>query len=61
MGRKKISEEEKKVKLSVSLSLSPENVHILKSQFVNLSSLINNLLKEYIESGRINKNNESLH
>lgn len=57
-----MSEDEKKVKLSVSLSLSPENLKVLKSNHINLSSLVNTLLTKYIEDGNIrnNQNNENL-
>jgi hypothetical protein len=54
MGRSRITEELKKMKLSVSLSLEPETVKTLKKNCVNISALVNKLLKEYIESGTIN-------
>lgn len=57
MGRSKLSEEQKKVKLSVSLSLSPNVVRELKTNCVNISSLVNKLLKEYIENGKKTDNN----
>jgi hypothetical protein len=47
MGRKKIKEEDKKVKKSISIS--PEYVEILKNNCINISSLLNKLLKEHIE------------
>ena len=53
MGRKKVEEEKKKVKLAVSLD--PELPQYFKDKSINLSSLVNKLLKEYIKNG-----NESL-
>lgn len=50
MGRKKYKEEEKKIKRSVSFN--PEVLEILKNDCINVSSLINKLLKEYIENGK---------
>lgn len=52
MGRKKIEENKKKVKISVAID--PELPNLFKSKHINLSSLVNKLLKEYIENG--NKN-----
>ena len=54
MGRKKFKEEEKKIKRSVSFS--PEVLKVLKNDCINVSSLINKLLKEYIKDGK--KNND---
>lgn len=54
MGRTKIGDEERKVKISISVS--PEVVDYLKGQCINTSSLINKLLKEYIKNGK--KNND---
>lgn len=59
MGRKKFEEKNKKVKRSISIS--PEYIEILKNDCINISSLLNKLLKEYIENGRNCKNNENLH
>ena len=49
MGRTKIEDTERKLKISISLS--PEVVDYLKGQCINTSSLINKLLKNYIENG----------
>lgn len=49
MGRKKIDEEEKKVKIGVSVD--PELPNYFKQKSINLSSLVNKLLKEYIKNG----------
>jgi len=49
MGRKKVEEEKKKVKLAVSLD--PELPQYFKDKSINLSSLVNKLLKEYIKNG----------
>ena len=46
MGRTKINDLERKMKISISLS--PDVVEFLKNQCINTSSLINKLLKEYI-------------
>lgn len=59
MGRKKINEENKKVKKSISIS--PEIIKVLKNDCINVSSLVNKLLKEYVEYGRNCKNNKNLH
>ena len=53
MGRNKIGDTEKKTKISISVS--PEVVDSLKIKCINISSLINKLLKEYIENEKINK------
>lgn len=52
MGRHKIDEQNKKVKVSVSVD--PMIPLLLKEQSINLSSLVNKLLTEYIKNG--NKN-----
>ena len=49
MGRKKVEDEKKKVKLAVSLD--PELPQYFKDKSINLSSLVNKLLKEYIKNG----------
>ena len=49
MGRKKVEDEKKKVKLAVSLD--PELPQYFKDKSINLSSLVNKLLKEYIKHG----------
>jgi hypothetical protein len=48
MGRKKYKEEEKKIKRS--MSIDPETIKILNSKNINISSLVNKLLKEHIEN-----------
>jgi post-segregation antitoxin (ccd killing protein) len=53
MGRRKVEEEKKKVKLAVSVD--PELPQYFKDKSINLSSLVNKLLKDYIKNG-----NESL-
>jgi post-segregation antitoxin (ccd killing protein) len=49
MGRKKINDEEKKVKIGVSID--PNLPQYFKERSINLSSLVNKLLKEYIKNG----------
>jgi post-segregation antitoxin (ccd killing protein) len=49
MGRKKVEEEKKKVKIGVSVD--PELPQYFKNKSINLSSLVNKLLKEYIKNG----------
>lgn len=49
MGRKKIKDDEKKVKIGVSID--PDLPSYFKNKSINLSSLVNKLLKEYIENG----------
>jgi hypothetical protein len=48
MGRNKVEDNKKKVKISVAVD--PEITILLKSKHVNISSLINKLLKEYIKN-----------
>ena len=52
MGRIKKTEEEKKTKVSVALE--PELLTYYRNLHINLSSLVNKLLKDYRENG--NKN-----
>jgi post-segregation antitoxin (ccd killing protein) len=52
MGRRKVEEEKKKVKLAVSID--PELPQYFKDKSINLSSLVNKLLKEYIRNGNQN-------
>lgn len=52
MGRKLKTEEEKKTKVSVALD--PELLDYYRNLHINLSSLVNQLLKDYRENG--NKN-----
>ena len=47
MGRKKIDDDKKKVKLAVSID--PDLPQYFKEKSINLSSLVNKLLKEYIK------------
>ena len=49
MGRKKIKDEEKKVNIGVSVV--PELPQYFKDKSINISSLVNKLLKEYIKNG----------
>ena len=49
MGRKKIKDDEKKVKIGVSVD--PELPQYFKDKSINLSSLVNKLMKEYIKNG----------
>jgi len=49
MGRKRIKDEDKKVKIGVSLD--PDLPQYFKDKSINLSSLVNKLLKEYIKNG----------
>jgi hypothetical protein len=52
MGRIKKKDEEKKTKVSVALD--PEILEYYRGLHINLSSLVNKLLKDYRENG--NKN-----
>lgn len=49
MGRKKIKDEDKKVKIGVSID--PDLPQYFKDKSINISSLVNKLLKEYIKNG----------
>jgi post-segregation antitoxin (ccd killing protein) len=49
MGRKKINDEDKKVKIGVSID--PNLPQYFKDKSINLSSLVNKLLKDYIKNG----------
>ena len=48
MGRNKINDKDKKQKISVSVS--PEIIVKLKNKSINISSLINKLLLNYINN-----------
>lgn len=48
MGRKKIQENEKKVKIGVSID--PDLPKYFKDKSINISSLVNKLLKQYIQN-----------
>jgi len=45
MGRSKLKDEDKKTKVSVALD--PELLNFYRSLHINLSSLVNKLLKDY--------------
>jgi hypothetical protein len=45
MGRKKIKEDEKKIRMSITVD--PDIEYIIRNSHINLSSLTNKLLKEY--------------
>jgi hypothetical protein len=45
MGRKKIKEEQKKIRMSITID--PVIEKIIRNKHINLSSLTNKLLKEY--------------
>jgi len=49
MGRKKIKDEEKKVKIGITVE--PYIPQYFKDKSINLSSLVNKLLKDYIKNG----------
>jgi post-segregation antitoxin (ccd killing protein) len=49
MGRKKIVENLKKVKVGVSID--PDLPEYFKDKSINLSSLVNKLLRKYVENG----------
>lgn len=48
MGRKKLKKEEKKQ--NVSVTLNPELVKYFQQTHINLSSLINHLLTNYVKN-----------
>lgn len=48
MGRKKIEDDKKKIKVAVSID--SEIPSYIKDKSINLSSLVNKLLKEYIKN-----------
>lgn len=52
MGRRKKIEQDKKVKIGVSID--PDLPTFFKTRHINISSLVNKLLRDYIENG--NKN-----
>lgn len=55
MGRKKI--EVNKMKQKISVSIDPEIINVLKEKSINISSLINKLLKEYVRNEYKNLSN----
>jgi len=52
MGRKKIVENLKKVKVGVSID--PDLPYYFKDKSINLSSLVNKLLRKYVDDGNQN-------
>lgn len=48
MGRKKIDDNKKKVKIAVSID--PELPQLFKNKSINISSLVNKLLNEYVKN-----------
>lgn len=49
MGRKKIEDHEKKVKIGVSVD--PDLPKYFKDRSINISSLVNKLLKDFVKKG----------
>ncbi len=49
MGRTKV--ESVKKKKSISVAMEPELLEYIRDKHINLSSLVNKLLKEYIKNG----------
>jgi hypothetical protein len=52
MGRKLM--DKNKMKKKMSISVDPDIIFELKKRYINISSLINRLLRDYVENG--NKN-----
>lgn len=48
MGRPKVEIKKK----SISIAIDPDLLDYIRENHINLSSLINKLLKEYVENGR---------
>jgi post-segregation antitoxin (ccd killing protein) len=48
MGRKKIKDEEKKIKIGISID--PNLPKYFKDKSINISSLVNKLLNEFIKN-----------
>lgn len=48
MGRKQIKEEEKKIRMSITIDPIVEK--IIRDRHINLSSLVNKLLYEYFDN-----------
>jgi hypothetical protein len=48
MGRKQIKEEDKKIRMSITIDPSVEK--IIRDKHINLSSLVNKLLYEYFDN-----------
>lgn len=49
MGRIKVDSDKKKK--SISVAMEPELLEYFRNKHINLSSLVNKLLKEYIKNG----------
>lgn len=49
MGRIKVDSDKKKK--SISVAMEPELLEYFRNRHINLSSLVNKLLKEYIKNG----------
>jgi hypothetical protein len=49
MGRVKVESDKKKK--SISVAMEPEILEYIRNKHINLSSLVNKLLKKYIEDG----------
>jgi hypothetical protein len=49
MGRTKVESDKKKK--SISVAMEPEILDFIRDRHINLSSLVNKLLKEYIKNG----------
>jgi hypothetical protein len=52
MGRVKVETDKKKK--SISVAMEPEILNYIRNKHINLSSLVNKLLKEYIKNGNEN-------
>lgn len=52
MGRKKIDQEDKKQ--NVSITLTPKLIQFFQKKHINLSSLVNHLLTNYVKNGEKN-------
>jgi len=50
MGRKKKIESDKKIKIGVSID--PDIPTFFKDKHINISSLVNKLLRDYINNGK---------
>jgi hypothetical protein len=47
MGRKQLKTEDKKIRMSITVD--PKIEKVIRESHINLSSLVNNLLKEYFD------------
>jgi len=50
MGRKLIDKDKRKIKLSVAID--PDIPSFFKDKHINISSLVNKLLRDYINNGK---------